>query len=70
MTTGLPRILVFTNMYPFDAMPFYGSFVFDEVSALKKAGCSVDVLFVNGIKLVGLLPLPLMQAIIDGELGR
>lgn len=43
------RILVFTNMYPFAAMPYYGSFVADEVSALRRAGCDVDVLFINGI---------------------
>lgn len=42
------NILVFTNMYPFDAMPFYGSFVCDEVRGLQNAGCDVDVLFING----------------------
>lgn len=39
---------MFTNMYPFDAMPFYGSFVKDEVGALRAAGADVDVYFVNG----------------------
>lgn len=43
-------VLVFTNMYPFAAMPYYGSFVHDEVTALRAAGCDVDVLFVNGKK--------------------
>ncbi len=35
-------------MYPFERMPFYGSFVRDEVRALRQAGCDVDVLFING----------------------
>lgn len=42
------RVLVFTNMYPSDAMPFYGSFVRDEADALRAAGVDVDVYFVNG----------------------
>lgn len=42
------RVLVFTNMYPSDAMPFYGSFVRDEAEALRTAGVDVDVYFVNG----------------------
>ena len=42
------RVLVFTNMYPSAAMPFYGSFVRDEAEALREAGVEVDVYFVNG----------------------
>jgi len=42
------RVLVFTNMFPSDAMPFYGSFVRDEADALRRAGADVDVYFVNG----------------------
>lgn len=42
------RVLVFTNMYPSTAMPFYGSFVRDEAEALRNAGVSVDVYFVDG----------------------
>ena len=42
------RVLVFTNMYPSPAMPFYGSFVRDEAEALRAAGVDVDVYFVNG----------------------
>jgi len=42
------KVLVFTNMYPFPAMPFYGSFVRDEVEALRDAGVDADVYFVNG----------------------
>ncbi len=42
------RVLVFTNMYPSERLPFYGSFVSDEVSSLRRAGVDVDVYFVNG----------------------
>jgi len=42
------RVLVFTNMYPSEAMPFYGSFVRDEAEALRQAGVEIDVYFVNG----------------------
>ena len=42
------RVLVFTNMFPFEGMPFYGSFVSDEVDALRRTGVEVDVLFING----------------------
>lgn len=42
------RVLVFTNMYPSTAMPFYGSFVRDEADALRAAGAEVEVYFVNG----------------------
>ncbi|HEX5131981.1 MAG TPA: glycosyltransferase family 4 protein [Candidatus Krumholzibacteria bacterium] len=42
------RVLVFTNMYPTPAAPFYGPFVHDEVEALRKAGVETDLYFVNG----------------------
>jgi glycosyltransferase involved in cell wall biosynthesis len=42
------RVLVFTNMYPDERHPFYGSFVRDEVEALRALGCDADVYFVNG----------------------
>jgi glycosyltransferase involved in cell wall biosynthesis len=42
------RVLVFTNMFPTAALPFYGSFVHDEVEALRRTGVEVDVYFVNG----------------------
>jgi teichuronic acid biosynthesis glycosyltransferase TuaC len=42
------RVLVFTNMYPTERYPFYGSFVRDEAEALRAQGCEVDVYFVNG----------------------
>lgn len=44
------KILVFTNMYPYPGRPFYGSFVYDEVAGLRRAGCEVDVLFINGVE--------------------
>jgi predicted DsbA family dithiol-disulfide isomerase len=45
------------------------------VAANKAAGERYGIegtpaIFINGIKLIGLLPLPLMQALIDRELGR
>ena len=42
------RVLVFTNMFPTAALPFYGSFVKDEVDAIRRAGVEADVYFVNG----------------------
>ncbi|MDH3198212.1 MAG: glycosyltransferase family 4 protein [Candidatus Krumholzibacteria bacterium] len=42
------RVLVFTNMYPCADAPFYGSFVSDEVGALRARGVEADVYFVNG----------------------
>lgn len=42
------RVLVFTNMFPTEAAPFYGSFVRDEAEALRAAGADVDVYYVNG----------------------
>lgn len=42
------NVLVFTNMYPWEKMPFYGSFVRDEVESLRDSGVDVDVYFVNG----------------------
>jgi len=44
------KVLVFTNMYPSEELPFYGSFVHDEVRALRAAGIDTDVFFVNGRK--------------------
>jgi predicted DsbA family dithiol-disulfide isomerase len=45
------------------------------VAGHQEAGRAIGVdgtpaIFVNGVKLIGLLPLPLLQAIIDRELGR
>jgi len=42
------RVLVVTNMYPTEADPAFGTFVRDEVEALRRLGLQVDVLFING----------------------
>jgi glycosyltransferase involved in cell wall biosynthesis len=42
------RVLVVTNMYPTAADPAFGTFVGDEVAALRELGLQVDVLFING----------------------
>ena len=42
------RVLVATNMYPTQDMPWAGTFVYDQVQALRAAGVEVDVFFVNG----------------------
>ena len=44
------RILVFTNMYPFKEIPYYGIFIQQQVESLRKLGLEVDVLFINGRK--------------------
>jgi glycosyltransferase involved in cell wall biosynthesis len=44
------KLLVVTNMYPTPQQPMFGTFVHDQVSALRAAGAEVDVLFVNGKK--------------------
>lgn len=42
------RVLVVTNMYPSDALPSFGTFVHDQVEALRELGVEVDVLAFNG----------------------
>jgi teichuronic acid biosynthesis glycosyltransferase TuaC len=44
------KVLVVTNMYPNPEQPAFGTFVKDQVDALRQAGVEVDVLFVNGRK--------------------
>jgi len=44
------RVLVVTNMYPTPEMPFFGTFVNEQVEYLRKQGVEVDVFFVNGNK--------------------
>ncbi|HEY40925.1 MAG TPA: glycosyltransferase family 4 protein [Dehalococcoidia bacterium] len=44
------KVLVLTNMYPTPDMPILGSFVRDQVEALRKEGIDIDVFFVNGRK--------------------
>ncbi len=41
------KILTVTNMYPFAAEHYYGSFVREHVDALVSEGVEVDVIFVN-----------------------
>lgn len=42
------RVLVITNMYPTPSDPAFGTFVADEVAALRHRGLSIDVLFIDG----------------------
>ena len=42
------RVLVVTNMWPHPADPAFGTFVAQQVEALRGRGVEVDVLFVNG----------------------
>lgn len=42
------NVLVFTNMYPYPAKPYYGIFVREQVESLKNMGIEIDVLFING----------------------
>ena len=42
------RVLVVTNLYPSENDPAFGTFVEDEVEALRRLGLHVDVLFING----------------------
>ncbi|OGO23461.1 MAG: hypothetical protein A2144_12195 [Chloroflexi bacterium RBG_16_50_9] len=44
------KILVLTNMYPTADMPSFGTFVRDQVEALRREGVEIDVLLVNGRK--------------------
>lgn len=44
------KILVVTNMYPTPETPASGTFVRDQVEALRKEGIDVDVLFIDGMK--------------------
>ncbi len=44
------KVLVVTNMYPIPEMPSFGTFVREQVEALRKEGIEVEVFFVNGRK--------------------
>jgi glycosyltransferase involved in cell wall biosynthesis len=44
------RVLIVTNMYPSPEMPSFGTFVYDQVQALRQAGVEVEVLAFNGRK--------------------
>jgi teichuronic acid biosynthesis glycosyltransferase TuaC len=42
------KVLIVTNMYPSAERPEFGSFVKDQVEALRRLGVEIDVLFVDG----------------------
>lgn len=42
------KVLVVTNMYPSPSLPSFGTFVYDQVQALRAAGADIDVLAFNG----------------------
>jgi teichuronic acid biosynthesis glycosyltransferase TuaC len=42
------RVAVVTNLYPSATEPSFGTFVHDQVEALRRAGTHVDVFFFNG----------------------
>jgi glycosyltransferase involved in cell wall biosynthesis len=42
------RILAVTNMYPTPAEPWFGSFVKDQIDALRRLGVSIDVFHFDG----------------------
>ncbi len=44
------KALVVTNMYPNPEQPAFGTFVYDQVEALRRCGIDIDVLFINGRK--------------------
>ncbi|MBN2002382.1 MAG: glycosyltransferase [Anaerolineae bacterium] len=44
------RVLLVTNMYPTPDQPAFGTFIADQVAALRKAGVEMDVLLINGRK--------------------
>lgn len=44
------RVLIVTNMYPTPEMPAFGTFVQDQVEALRALGVEIDVFFFNGRK--------------------
>jgi len=41
------RVLMFTNMYPYDGDSSYGIFVKEQVDALRAESIEIDVLFIN-----------------------
>jgi len=43
------KVLVLTNMYPYEGNPSYGIFVKEQVHALQREGVKVDVLFINAV---------------------
>jgi len=48
LTSGLRRLVVFTNAYPYPDLPYYGTFVDTHVRHWRGSGVEVDVFFING----------------------
>ena len=44
------KVLVVTNMYPSEEQPAFGTFVRDQVEALRGKGIDIDLLFIDGSK--------------------
>lgn len=44
------KVLMFSNMYPYEGAPSYGIFVKEQVDALQREGINVDVLFINALR--------------------
>ena len=44
------KVMVVTNMYPSEGMPYHGTFVKTQVESLRREGVHVDVFFVDGVK--------------------
>jgi glycosyltransferase involved in cell wall biosynthesis len=44
------RFIVFTNAYPYRDLPYYGTYVADEVAQWRANGVDVEVFFINGRK--------------------
>lgn len=42
------KVLILTNLYPTESAPLFGTFVREQVEALRKLGIDLDVQFVNG----------------------
>ncbi len=42
------KVLVFTNMWPYEEDPSYGIFIKEQADSLRRRGVMVDVLFLNG----------------------
>ncbi|HNT76263.1 MAG TPA: glycosyltransferase [Anaerolineae bacterium] len=44
------KVLLVTNMYPTPEEPAFGTFIYDQVTALSRLGVEMDVLLINGRK--------------------
>lgn len=44
------KVLLVTNMYPYEGNPYYGCFVKESADVLRDLGVNIDVLFINGKK--------------------